>query len=122
MTTEGIDIKSTSIQPELLCSFIRRLLNKHAEKDQVAEDIREIYAEAKSYGFDKTALGAVITHLRKVEKNPEKEQERTTILETYLFAYEEANPSHTYAPARTHTRAREDKPLSELQRRYGMGA
>jgi len=49
----------------------------------VAEQIKEIYAEAKAFGFDVKALRQVI-RLRKVDKADREEQEM--MLELYLLA------------------------------------
>lgn len=71
-----------------LRSFIERVLRLKAEQDELSRDIREIYAEAKSCGFDKTAMGQVVAHLRKVEKRGRDEvAEQSAIFETYLDAY-----------------------------------
>ena len=51
-----------------LRSFIDRVLRLKEEQDALADDIREVYAEAKGEGFDKTALGEVVSYLRKIEK------------------------------------------------------
>ena len=57
------------------------------EKKEVAEQIKEIYAEAKAFGFDTKALRQVIK-LRKVDKAEREEQEM--VLDTYLLALGEA--------------------------------
>ncbi len=49
----------------------------------IADDIRDVYAEAKGNGFDTKALRTVV-RLRKQDVNERKEQE--AILETYLHA------------------------------------
>ena len=57
------------------------------EKKEVAEQIKEIYAEAKAFGFDTKALRQVIK-LRKVDRAEREEQEM--VLDTYLLALGEA--------------------------------
>ncbi len=57
------------------------------EKREVAEQIKEVYAEAKAIGFDTKALRQVI-RLRKIDKAERDEQEM--VLETYLIALGEA--------------------------------
>src|SRR3990167_8758692 len=57
------------------------------EKKEVAEQIKEVYGEAKAIGFDTKALRSVI-RLRKIERAEREEQEM--ILETYLVALGEA--------------------------------
>lgn len=81
-------------------AFIERILRLKEEQDTLADDIREVYAEAKGHGYDKTALGEVVSYLRKIEKKGrDAVDERTAMFDLYLSAYEQ--PSHTHAPART---------------------
>jgi uncharacterized protein (UPF0335 family) len=69
--------------------FIDRVLRLKEEQDTLSEDIREVYAEAKGRGYDKTAMGQVVAHLRKVDKlGSDAIAERETIFGMYLGAYE----------------------------------
>jgi len=80
-------------------SLIDRVLRLKEEQDALAADIREVYAEAKANGYDKTAMGAVVAHLRRIEKHgADALEERDAAFGLYLDAYERA-ASHTYAPA-----------------------
>jgi len=90
----------TDLAPDLIRSYVDRILRLKEEEDGLKADIKDIYAEAKSNGFDKTALGDLVTHLRKQAKNPEKQAERSSLFDLYLDAYTNA-PSHAHAPART---------------------
>lgn len=83
----------------LVRSYVDRVLRLKEEQDALASDIREIYAEAKSAGLDKTALGKVVDHLRRVAKDADKVAEQQTIFDLYLDAYHR-EPSHTHAYAR----------------------
>jgi len=77
-------------------SFIDRILRLKEEQDELTVDIREVYAEAKGNGYDKTAMGEVVAYLRKIEKKgKDAVSERTAIFDLYLAAYE--RPSHTHA-------------------------
>ncbi|MDX0530771.1 DUF2312 domain-containing protein [Sinorhizobium medicae] len=81
-------------------AFIDRILRLKEEQDTIGEDIRDIYAEAKSMGFDKTAMGNVVAHLRKVaKKGHDTIAEQGAIFDLYLCAYEGKSP-HAPAPAR----------------------
>ncbi|RVH74156.1 DUF2312 domain-containing protein [Sinorhizobium meliloti] len=81
-------------------AFIDRILRLKEEQDTIGEDIRDIYAEAKSMGFDKTAMGNVVAHLRKVaKKGHDTVAEQGAIFDLYLCAYEGKSP-HAPAPAR----------------------
>lgn len=83
-----------------LKSFIDRILRLKTEQDELSSDIRDIYAEAKATGFDKAALGQVVTYLRKCEKNGHaKVDEAGAIFETYLAKYQSGTPIATRAHA-----------------------
>ena len=66
-----------------LRSVIERIENLETDKKAIADDIRDVYSEAKGVGFDVKALRAVIK-LRKQDKDERAEQE--AILQTYLSA------------------------------------
>jgi len=66
-----------------LKAFVERVERLEEEKKTISDDIRDVFAEAKSSGFDVKALRAVI-RLRKQDADERKEQE--AILETYLHA------------------------------------
>jgi uncharacterized protein (UPF0335 family) len=66
-----------------LKAFVERVEKLEEEKKAIADDIRDVYAEAKVNGFDVKALRSVV-RLRKQDVNERKEQE--AILETYLHA------------------------------------
>ena len=66
-----------------LKAFVERIERLEEEKKAIADDIRDVFAEAKANGFDVKALRSVV-RLRKQDINERKEQE--AILETYLHA------------------------------------
>jgi uncharacterized protein (UPF0335 family) len=66
-----------------LKAFVERVERLEEEKKAIADDIRDVYAEAKVNGFDVKALHTVV-RLRKQDVNERREQE--AILETYLQA------------------------------------
>ncbi len=71
---------------EKLKQTIARIERLEAEKAELAADIREVYAEAKSFGFDTKTLRKVVA-LRKVEAHERAEQE--ALLELYMGAVDE---------------------------------
>lgn len=85
--------------PDQLRSLVDRILRLKEEQDALATDIREVYAEVKSAGFDKAALGQVVQHLRRVAKDAKKVEEAQAVFDLYLNAYH-GDPSHTPAYAR----------------------
>ena len=72
---------------EKLRQTVAKIERLEEEKSEVAEQIKDAYAEAKAIGFDTKALRQVI-RLRKIERAEREEQEM--ILETYLIALGEA--------------------------------
>ena len=71
------------IAKEHLRAFVERIERLEEEKKTIADDIRDVYAEAKATGFDAKALRTIV-RLRKQDADERKEQE--SILETYLLA------------------------------------
>ena len=66
-----------------LKSLVERIERLEEERAALTADIREIYAEAKSMGFDVKALRSVV-RLRKQDDTERREQE--AVLEVYLHA------------------------------------
>jgi uncharacterized protein (UPF0335 family) len=66
-----------------LKAFVERVERLEEEKKAIAEDIRDVYAEAKGNGFDVKALRTII-RMRKEDADERREHE--TILETYMHA------------------------------------
>lgn len=66
-----------------LRSLVERIERLEEEKKNLAEDIREIYAEAKSQGYEVKIIRKIIA-LRK--KDPDKRREEEEILALYLAA------------------------------------
>src|SRR6202142_1180153 len=66
-----------------LKAFVERVERLEEEKKAIADDVRDVYAEAKANGYDIKALRTVV-RLRKQDKQEREEQE--AILETYLHA------------------------------------
>ncbi|RVK37656.1 DUF2312 domain-containing protein [Sinorhizobium meliloti] len=71
------------IARDQLRAFIERIERLEEEKKTIAEDIKDVYGEAKSMGFDAKILRKVIS-IRKQDADERAEQE--AILDTYLHA------------------------------------
>ena len=72
-----------------LRTLMERILALHAEEDEIKADRREIYAEAKSAGYDKTALGQAIREIRNRDKAETPEaQERQALVSLYLADFD----------------------------------
>lgn len=72
--------EATDDRLRLLVERIERL---DEEKKGIADDIRDVYSEAKAVGYDTKIMRQVI-RLRKM--NPDERSEQETILDTYKAA------------------------------------
>lgn len=59
---------------ERLKAFIERIERLEEEKSSLAEDIKEVYAELKSVGFDAKIVRKIV-QLRKIDSDKRKELE-----------------------------------------------
>jgi uncharacterized protein (UPF0335 family) len=66
-----------------LRAFIERIERLEEEKKTIADDIKDVYAEAKGTGFDTKVLRKVVS-IRKQDQNERMEQE--AVLDLYLHA------------------------------------
>ena len=71
------------VSGQRLKAFLDRIERLEEEKAALAEDVKEIYAEAKATGFDTKTMRKVI-RLRKMDA--EKRREEDEILELYKAA------------------------------------
>jgi uncharacterized protein (UPF0335 family) len=71
------------IAGDRLKSFVERIERLEEEKRALAEDIKEVYAEAKGTGFDPKIMRQVI-RLRRMDKDDLDEQE--SLLDIYKRA------------------------------------
>ena len=74
-----------SVARDQLKAIVARIERLEEDKQAVMADIKEVYAEAKSNGYDTKTLRKVIA-LRKVDRH--ERQEAEALLELYLGAVE----------------------------------
>ena len=77
------DIKTGGIAADRLRSLVERIERLEEERKALAIDVKDVYAEAKSAGFDVKVLRQVI-RLRKQE--PAEVEEQETLLDLYKRA------------------------------------
>ena len=70
-------------QDDKLKSYIERLERLSEEKNNINFDIKEVFSEAKSMGYDATIMRKILA-LRKMDVDERLEQE--TLLKTYKNA------------------------------------
>lgn len=74
---------TVSVTENELRQIVERIEHLEAEKRDIADQIKEVYAEAKGRGYDATALRQIIA-LRRKDKDELAEQE--AVLELYKSA------------------------------------
>lgn len=83
MALDATEDKPSNIAGERLRSIVERIERLEEERKALGSDIKDIYAEAKSAGFDVKVLRQLI-RLRKQE--PAEIEEQETLLDVYRRA------------------------------------
>jgi uncharacterized protein (UPF0335 family) len=76
-------VESGGIAADALRSYIERIERLEEEKKAMADDIKDIYSEAKSTGFDVKIIRQIV-RMRKM--NDADRQEQEALLDTYTLA------------------------------------
>ena len=76
-------VNSDSVAQDQIRAFIERIERMEEEKKAIADDIKEIYAEAKGNGFDTKVLRQIV-RIRKQDAAERMEQE--ALLDLYMTA------------------------------------
>jgi uncharacterized protein (UPF0335 family) len=79
----GHNSDAAGVARDQLRAFVERIERLEEEKATVADDIKDVYGEAKGMGFDTKILKKVIALRKKDEQEREEEE---LILSTYLVA------------------------------------
>lgn len=77
------NVAETGVAAEELQQFVERIERLEEEKKALADDIRDVYSEAKGRGFDTKAIRALVK-LR--AKEPHEREEEEAILDLYKSA------------------------------------
>lgn len=83
MAEIGHNSGGPTVAADQLRLFIERIERLEEEKKGMAEDIRDVYLEAKSNGYDQPTMRAIVK-LRKMKKHARDERE--ALLDTYKAA------------------------------------
>ena len=81
MDTSTVD--TNAVDGGHLRAFVERIEKLEEEKRAIADDIKDVYAEAKGTGFDPKIIRKIVS-LRKQDKHKREEEEE--ILDLYLAA------------------------------------
>lgn len=76
-------MSASGIAKDHLKSFVERIERLEEEQKELANDKREVYAEAKLTGFDVKAIRTIV-QLRK--RNPDDLRQEEAVLQTYMIA------------------------------------
>jgi uncharacterized protein (UPF0335 family) len=76
-------MSAASLDGGHLKSFIERIERLEEEKKAIADDIKEVYGEAKGNGYDVKIMRKIVS-LRRLDENKRREEEE--ILDLYLSA------------------------------------
>lgn len=79
----AMEVEANGVAADELRQFIERVERLDEERKAIADDIRDVYAEAKGRGYDVKALKAI---LRLRAKEPHEREEEEAILELYKSA------------------------------------
>lgn len=71
-----------SVAQDQIRAFIERVERLSEEKDNIAKDISEVWAEAKGNGFEVKVLKRIVN----IRKDQNSYQEQEAILELYMSA------------------------------------
>jgi len=85
-------MSDSSIPGGRIRSFVERIENLDTELQELSEQKKEVFAEAKGEGFDVKILKEIIK-LRKQDQD--ERDEHDTLLDIYLRAIENAGPELT---------------------------
>lgn len=77
-TTGAVNVAAAELR-----QFIERIERLEEEKQTIADDIKDVFGEAKGRGYDTKAMKTII-RLRKKDANERLEEE--SILQTYMSA------------------------------------
>ncbi len=80
---DDADFSTTTVAAGQLKAIVERIERLEEEKKEVADQIKEVYAEAKGNGFDAKTLRKVVA-LRK--KPAEERSEEEAMLDLYMHA------------------------------------
>lgn len=78
-----MEAPDTNVAGDELRSFIERVERLEEDKKSISDDIKDVYGEAKSRGFDVKVIRKIIA-MRKQDANERQEQE--AILDLYCQA------------------------------------
>lgn len=81
----GDEILNQTAQSQLK-SFVERIIRLEEEKAEIAEQVKEVKAEAKGNGFNTKVLAKLAKLAKQAQTDPAKVREEKAILDLYATA------------------------------------
>lgn len=107
-------MSESNVAQDQIKAYVDRILRMKEEAKAINADIREIYAEAKGNGFDKTVLGKLVTYVEKRQTDASAVLESESLFDLYLTAYDSA-AGKVGTKRATHTHASEASKVAALR-------
>lgn len=117
-------VSPDSVAQDQIKAFVERIMRLREEAKAINGDIREVYAEAKGNGFDKTVLGKVVNYIEKRATSAGELAEGEALFDLYLAAFDGATRVGTGIATHTHEAAGYDRLTGEVRdetSRHGAG-
>lgn len=80
---DGTESSQDLVGADRLKSFVERVERLEEEKTEIADQIKEVFAEIKADGYDVSAIRAI---LKRRKQDPDKLAEQEAVLEMYMSA------------------------------------
>ncbi|GGB23160.1 DUF2312 domain-containing protein [Allosediminivita pacifica] len=77
------ETSNDAVGAERLRSFVERVERLEEEKQEVADQIKEVFAEIKGEGYDTAAIRSI---LKRRKQDPDKLAEQEAVLDLYMSA------------------------------------
>lgn len=108
-------VSPDSVAQDQIRAFVERIMRLREEVKAINGDIREVYAEAKGNGFDKTVLGKVVNYIEKRATSAGELAEGEALFDLYLAAFDGATRVGTSIATHTHEAASYDRLTGEVR-------
>ena len=80
---DGTESSQDLVGADRLKSFVERVERLEEEKTEIADQIKEVFAEIKADGYDVAAIRAI---LKRRKQDPDKLAEQEAVLHMYMAA------------------------------------
>lgn len=89
MTNDEPGLGHNAVDADQLFKLVQRIESKTEDRDEISDEIKEIYATAKSLGYDTKIVRKLIA-LRKID--PDERSEANELMRVYARALGDPDP------------------------------